>query len=380
MKAQYQICVRCVMDTSDPDITFDDEGVCSHCASYQRRIEQDLHTDEAGSEHLSAVVERLKLKSRDRQYDCLIGISGGVDSTYVAYLAKEVFGLRPLAVHFDNGWNSELAVKNIEKTLNKLDIDLITYVVDWAEFRDLQKSFIEASVINWEIPTDHAITAILYKIASERKIKYILGGGNIATEAIMPMSWVFYARDWFHIRKLHSQFSSKKLVSFPSMSMFRFIYYTYVKGIKWFPVLNYVDFDKEEAMGLLQERLGWIYYGGKHYESIFTRFYQGYVLPEKFGVDKRRAHFSALINSGQLSRDDAVERLTEQRYDPELFRTDKRFFLKKFGWTDTEFTEVFNRPIRSHEEYGSRVYLFKKFAGAMAFVKKYATDNPRSSK
>ena len=194
-KLEYKICVQCIMDTSDEEIFFDENGVCNHCYNYNSRVENDLHLDSQGQIHLEGIIKKIKHKFKADSYDCIIGVSGGVDSTYVAYLAKKVFGLRPLAVHFDNGWNSELAVQNIEKTLNVLDIDLMTYVIDWEEFRELQRSFIKASVINWEIPTDHAITALLYRVANEHGIKYILGGGNITTEAIMPMSWVFYARD-----------------------------------------------------------------------------------------------------------------------------------------------------------------------------------------
>ncbi len=373
----YQICRRCVMDTSDPEIVFDEEGVCNHCHGYRKRIHNDLHLDEAGKDHLNAIVDQVKSRFKGRQYDCLIGVSGGVDSTYVAYLAKKVFGLRPLAVHFDNGWNSELAVKNIQKTLKRLDIDLFTYVVEWEEFRDLQKSFIEASVINWEIPTDHGITALLYRIAAKHNIKYILGGGNIATEAIMPISWVFYARDLKHIKSVHKQFSSRPLKTFPTMSMRRFLYYTFVRGIKWFPILNYVDYNNEKVMEIIQEDLGWEYYGGKHYESIFTRFYQGYVLPEKFGVDKRRAHLATMVNSEQMNREDALEKLAGPKYDPDQFAKDYQFFIKKFELTDEQFRELFDRPVKSHGNYGSNAILFEKLGHWMAVVKKFATANVR---
>ncbi len=377
MTMPYRICTRCVMDTSDPEITFDHDGVCNHCHSYKARIRKDLHLDELGQRHLNSIIRGIKRKYANRQYDCIIGVSGGVDSTYVAYLAKKRFGLRPLAVHFDNGWNSELAVKNIEQIINRLDIDLFTYVVDWAEFRDLQLSFIKASVINWEIPTDHAITALLYRVAAERNIKYILGGGNIATEAIMPMSWVFYARDLRHIKAVHRRFGVKPLKTFPTMSMKRFLYYTFVRGIKWFPILNYVDYNKESVMKIIQEDLGWRYYGGKHYESIFTRFYQGYILPEKYGVDKRRAHLSTLINSGQITRDEALEELRKPVYDREQYAKDFQFFVKKFELSEAQFEALFKRPIQPHKAYGSNAVLFEKLGDWMGMVKNIATANVR---
>jgi len=363
------------MDTSDPEIAFDESGICNHCHSYKERIQNDLHLDEKGQQHLDSIISGIKKKYANHQYDCLIGVSGGVDSTYVAYLAKKKYGLRPLAVHFDNGWNSELAVKNIEQILNYLDIDLFTYVVDWDEFRDLQLSFIKASVINWEIPTDHGITALLYQIAAKKNIKYILGGGNIATEAIMPMSWVFYARDLRHIKSVHRRFGAKPLKTFPAMSMKRFLYYTFVKGIKWFPILNYVNYNNESVMKIIQAELGWKYYGGKHYESIFTRIYQGYVLAEKYGVDKRRAHFATLVNSGQMTRDEALDELNKPKYDPDQYAKDYQFFLKKFGLSETEFRELFERPIQSHKSYGSSAVLFEKFGGLMRAVKEFATAN-----
>jgi len=365
------------MDTSDPEITFDENSVCNHCYSYKERIQNDLHLDELGQRHLNSVISGIKAKYANRQYDCLIGVSGGVDSTYVAYMAKKIFGLRPLAVHFDNGWNSALAVKNIEQILNHLDVDLFTYVVDWSEFRDLQLSFIKASVINWEIPTDHGITALLYRIAAKKNIKYILGGGNIATEAIMPMSWAFYARDLRHIKSVHRRFGTKPLKTFPTMSMKRFLYYTFVKGIKWFPLLNYVNYDNESVMKLIQGELGWKYYGGKHYESIFTRIYQGYILAEKYGVDKRRAHLSTLVNSGQMTRDEALQELDKPKYDPEQYAWDFQFFLKKFELSEKQFRELFERPIQPHKAYGSNAVLFEMFGGWMRAVKKFATAGVR---
>ena len=377
MTKSYEICTKCVMDTSDPDIHFGADGVCCHCRNYDARIRKDLHLDDEGQQHLKRLIESIKRRYAKKKYDCLIGVSGGVDSTYVAYVAKKILGLRPLAVHFDNGWNSELSVKNIEQTLKRLDIDLYTHVMDWEEFRDLQRSFIEASIINWEIPTDHGITALLYKIAAKYNIKYIFGGGNIATEAIMPISWVFYARDLKHLKSVHRKLGTRPLRTFPTMSMSKFLYYTFVRGIRWFPVLNYFDYNKEQVMQIIQGELGWKYYGGKHYESIFTRFYQGYVLPEKFGVDKRRAHYSTLINSGQLKRADALAELEKPQYDPEQFAKDYQFFLKKFDLTDEMFKEILDRPVVPHRSFGSDVILFEKLGKWMAFVKRIATANYR---
>ncbi|MEX2375969.1 MAG: N-acetyl sugar amidotransferase, partial [Dehalococcoidia bacterium] len=298
----YQICVRCVMDTTDPDIEFDAEGVCNHCRWYDANLERRIILDPLERERaLNDYVARIKADGRGKQYDCIIGVSGGVDSTYVAYLTKKL-GLRPLAVHLDNGWNSGLAVKNIERVLRKLDIDLFTEVLDWEEFRELQRSFLYASTPDGEVPTDHAIYAVLMREAKRNGLRYIVNGRNFQTEGSRVVKWAYGHTDWRYIRGVHRRFGSVRLRTYPHYTLPQLAWATFARRLRFLSILNYIDYQKEEAMSVLQNDLGWVYYGGKHYESIYTRFYQAYVLPEKFNIDKRRMHESDLIRSGQTTR------------------------------------------------------------------------------
>ena len=270
----------------------------------------------------------------------------------MAYKAKAL-GLRPLAVHLDNGWNSELSVANIERIVKKLDIDLFTYVIDWEEFRELQISFFKASVVDIEMLTDHAIAAVIFDIARKYRLRYFLSGYNVATESIMPQSW-FYGNklDGRNIRAIFKTFGGGKgIESFPMLTFSKYILLVYAKRLKVVPLLNYFSYDKWEAMAVLHEKLGWVYYGGKHYESRFTRFYQAYILPRKFRIDKRRAHLSSLICSGQIRRDEALESISEDLYTPEKLREDKEFVIKKLGMTEVEFEEYMDRPPRSHLDF-----------------------------
>lgn len=351
------------MDTSDKDIIFDDHGVCNHCHSYTERLASRLYSEEDRDDKLKQLVTNIKSSGKNKEYDCIIGVSGGVDSTYVAYLTKKL-GLRPLAIHFDNGWNSELAVSNIEKILNKLEIDLYTYVIDWEEFRDLQKSFLYASTTDGEIPTDHAINSLLFRQASKRNIKYIINGMNFATESISVKSWSYGHADWTYIKDVHKTFGKVKLRHFPFYNMSLLFYWTFVKRIKVISILNYIDFKKEEVMEFIQKEFGWVYYGGKHYESVYTRFFQGYILPVKFGVDKRKGHLSDLIYSGQITREEALEELKKEIYPPGLLSQDMDFVKKKFSFSDQEFDKIMKSPVRSFREYKNienKVIRLKKF-------------------
>jgi hypothetical protein len=274
-----------------------------------------------------------------------------VDSTYVAYLTKQL-GLRPLAVHFDNGWNSELAVSNIEKTLEKVGIDLYTYVMDWTTFRDLQLSFLLASTPDGEIPTDHAINALLWQEANKRNIKYIINGMNFATESAAVLSWAYGHSDWKYIRSVNRIFGkNRRLKGYPHFSLLDLFYYSVVKGIRVVSILNYVDYNKNEVMDILQNKLGWVYYGGKHYESIYTRFYQAYVLPVKFGIDKRICHLSDLVNSKQLGREEALESLKTKDYSADMLKEDLAYVIKKFELTPEKFEAIMNSPIKSFRDY-----------------------------
>jgi N-acetyl sugar amidotransferase len=351
------------MDTSDPDITFDEKGVCSHCHRYDVELPKRVFKGTEAESKLNSLLSQIRASGKDKEYDCIIGVSGGVDSTYVAYITKKL-GLRPLAIHFDNGWNSELAVSNIEKTLDKLGIDLFTYVIDWEEFRDLQLSFLKASTPDGEIPTDHAINALLFKQASKRNIKYIISGMNFATESMAVKAWSYGHSDWKYIRSVHKQFGSSSLKNYPHFNIFNLFAWTYMKKIKTVSILNYLNYNKKEVMNVLQNELGWVYYGGKHYESVYTRFFQGYILPQKFNIDKRRGHLSDLINSGQIKRETALSEIMTTGYDPVLMAQDKQFVMKKLLLTAEEFEDLMKLPKKTFIDFPNneaKINELKKF-------------------
>lgn len=349
--AGYRICTRCIMDTAvDRSIQFDSQGVCNHCRRNDELRAARISSGPDAQAALTRLVEQIKAVGRGREYDCIIGVSGGVDSTYVAYLVKQL-GLRALAVHFDNGWNSELAVKNIEQVLKKLGIDLYTYVVDWPEFRDLQIAFLKASTPDGEIPTDHAIFALLWREASRRGIRYIISGMNFATESLSIPDWAYGHSDWRYIKDVHRRFGTTRLATYPHFGLAYLFYVNAIRRVRTVSILNYVDYHKEEAMALLQEKLGWRYYGGKHHESIYTRFYQGYVLPRKFGIDKRYGHLSDLINAGQITRDAALQEVRSPPYPEELQQQDLAYVTKKLGLTAEQFEEIMLAERRSFRDY-----------------------------
>ncbi|MBI4405586.1 MAG: N-acetyl sugar amidotransferase [Deltaproteobacteria bacterium] len=352
----YRVCRRCIMDTTDPQIRFNADGICNHCLKYEVDIHTKVHKRELADARLKEKIDDIKRAGQGKQYDCILGISGGVDSTYVAYLARK-WGLRPLAVHFDNGWNSEIAVTNIEYALKKLDIDLYTYVVEWDEFRDLQLAFLRASIQNAEIPTDHGIAAILFQSAIKFKVRYILTGDNIATEAILPDSWAHSYWDYRLIQSIHKEFGRVPLKTFPRLPFRRMLYYRYIRPIERVCILDYVPYVKNEAIELLKKELGWQSYGGKHCESVFTRFFQSYILPNKFKFDKRRAHLSSLICSEQISRDQALEELKRDPYDSRMMQSDKEYVAKKLGITLREFEQIMALPIRTYRDYPSDHFL-----------------------
>ncbi|HNS61227.1 MAG TPA: N-acetyl sugar amidotransferase [Anaerolineales bacterium] len=350
MVSGYKICARCLMDTTDPNIVFDENGVCNHCHDHDRLMKQKVVTGKAGEEYLQKLVDEMKRDGRGKPYDCLIGVSGGVDSTYVAYLVKKM-GLRPLAVHMDNGWDSELAVKNIEETLKRLGIDLHTEVLDWEEFKSLQVAFLKSSTPDSEIPSDHAIWAVLGDLADKLKVKYIVSGFNVRTETHLPRAWSQGHFDWKYIRSVNQLFGRGRLKTFPHIGFFT--YYRRLLTHRRVDILNYIDFNKTEAMKILEQELGWRYYGGKHYESIYTRFYQGYILPTKFGYDKRRSHLSSLICSGETTRDAALKELDKPTYQPTMQEEDREYVVKKLGLTDDEFEAILNAPKKTFWDYPS---------------------------
>lgn len=348
---QYQICTRCIMDTSDPEITFDDAGVCNHCKEADR-MNHEILNDPHKDDKLNHLVAKIKDEGRSKPYDCIIGVSGGVDSTYVAYLVNKL-GLRSLAVHLDNGWNTEISVRNIERTLERLNIDLYTYVIDWDEFRDLQLSFLKASVPHAEHPTDHAIMAILHKVAEEQKVKYILRGSNISTESYGVKTWSGGQRDWKYIKSIHKRFGKVPLKTFPHINGVDLLKNKFFLHHQEVSILDYVTYIKEDAMKVLENELGWTYYGGKHYESLFTKFFQAYILPTKFSFDKRRIHLSALIASGQITRDQALIEMEKELYPDADLKEDQTYVLKKFSLTEEQFKEIMQKPNKTFWDYPS---------------------------
>jgi N-acetyl sugar amidotransferase len=357
------------MDTSDPFIVFDKDGNCNHCVEFFEKTSKLVYQGEESDKELAIALKEIKEQGKNNQYDCLIGISGGVDSCYVVYKAKQL-GLRPLAVHMDNGWNSEEAVNNIKKVCGKLNVDYQSYVLDWEEFKDIQLSFLKASIVEIEIPTDTAIPAALHKVADQHNIKYIISGGNYATEGILPDSWFYDPKDFKLLKAIQSEFGTKKIKSFPAFDYKKEIYYKFFKGVKMFYLLNYIPFSKEDAMKTLQEELDWKYYGGKHYESKFTGFVQSYIQPVKFNVDYRKATFSTQICTGEMSRADAIKELEKPPYNPDKIDQEKEYVAKKLGVSPEEFEGILNLPPKTYRDYPNDE---KKLKFIYKFYRKYVS-------
>lgn len=358
---KYQQCAVSVMDTiADPDIVFDEKGISQYYYDFQKAYAEQVFIGDEGAGKLTALFDKIKEEGKGKPYDCVMGLSGGVDSTYVAYIAKK-HGLRPLAIHFDNGWNSELAVKNIENIVSKLGLDLHTFVINWEEFRDLQIAYLKASVIDIEAITDHAIFATLYKFAGEKGYKYILSGTNVQTENTLPKSWIYAKTDHINIKAISKKFGTVPLKTYPFMDAKVKRYYQNVKGVTSVSVLNYMEYNKAKVKELIQKELGWKDYGGKHYESVWTRFYQGYILPTKFKVDKRKAHLSDLIFSKQITKDEALAELAKPMYDEQTFKEDYVFVLKKLGLSDAEFQDIMKQPRVDHKAYDYEMPIDKRY-------------------
>lgn len=370
---QNKICSRCVMDETATEITFDESGVCNFCNHYDQVLINEIFSDKGGEEKLEKLIKEIKEKGKNSKYDCLIGLSGGVDSSYVAYLVAKRYGLRTFAVHLDNGWNTELAVANVEQIVKRLDIDLSTYVLDWKEFRDIQLSFLKSSISNIEIPTDHAIWALLIKTAGKMKIPFIIAGNNVVTESIMPESWLYGSKDSKLIKSIHQKFGKVKLKTYPSLSTFDYVDYLLIRGIRWVPILNYIDFNKADAKKFLMDELGWRDYGGKHYESIFTRFFHAYFLPKKFGYDLRKSYLSALICSGQISRNEALEELSHQPASDDLLFQDREYVIKKLGLTHEEFDTILHEKPKSYKDYHNNEKLWQRFNWVIKIARKFIT-------
>jgi len=373
---KYQICTQCVMDTSDPDIVFDDNGVCNHCTNAIKMLKQPPYSLAPIDKEkiLNEFIQRIKKKGKSKKYDCVIGLSGGVDSSYTAYLVKQ-WGLRPIAAHLDNGWDSEESTRNIENICRTLDIDLYTNVLDWKEFKDLQMAFLKASTPDSEIPSDNIIMETLYSIANKHGIKYILSGCNTSSESILPKAWSQGHYDKQYITSVYKKYGKKKKLSIPIFSFYHKYLYRLFKGIKYVNTLDYIQYDKEQAKEYLKQHLNWQDYGRKHGESTYTRIFQEYILPHKFGYDKRRAHYSSLIAAGQLSRHDAMEMLKQPLYVNQIdLENDIMYLCNKFGISRDEFDKIMALPVKSMNDYPNeyktiRYKLFKVLLGIRKLMK-----------
>ena len=346
---KYQICTRCIMDTSDPDISFNNNGVCNHCRSKTvRQLKTSLQNER--EKQLPEIIDRIKQSGKNKEYDCILGLSGGVDSSYVAYLAK-TFSLKPFVIHIDNGWDSEISTENVNNIAKKLNLELYNYTIDWSEFKDLQRAFLYASVVDIEMLSDHAIIATLYRMAKKKSIKYILTGYNYSTENVLPEKWYHTKVDLKNVKAIYKIHSNKKVSNFPTINPFKYYIYYPLLGIKKLPILNFLNYNKKDAINILKKELDWKEYGNKHDESIITRFYQSYILPQKFGIDKRRMHLSSLIHSGQMTRKEALLEIKQEIYPRDKMLEDKKYFLNKLELTEREFENIMKLPVKSHFDY-----------------------------
>jgi len=358
---RYQICSKTVMDTSDPNIRFDENGISDHVHDFENYVKPNWHTDKHGRQELVKTVEKIKADGKGKDFDCLLGLSGGVDSSYMLHLAVKEFGLRPLVFHVDGGWNSELAVHNINVMIDKLGLDLYTEVINWEEMKDFQLAFFKSGVPHIDIPQDHAFIATLYNFAYKYNIKYILNGGNFSTECVQyPMKYYYYGTDMSHINDIRKQFSTVKMESYPFSSIYRHkIFLKYFRGISVVKPLNFIPYFKEEALVLLEKEYGWKPYPQKHFESRFTRFFEGYWLPERFGFDPRRVMFSSLILTGQMTREDALEKLKKPAYNPETIKDDFNFIATKLGISREVLQGYFNMPKKYYWDYENQQNIFR---------------------
>ena len=360
VKREYQRCTQCVMDTTDSKISFDERGVCDHCRNYEKRIKPYWKPKENDFEGLEKLAQEIRKAGKGREYDCILGLSGGADSSYLAYIAKEVMHLRPLAYVVDTGWNLNVAVENIEKIVKGLDLDMYTEVVNWKEMADLQLAMFKASISSQDFPQDHAIFAGLYNYATKHHIKYVLTGSNSATEFIRPpLEWI-YMNDLRMALDIHKKYGKVDLKTFPLCNIWKYrIWYRYFLGMRRRFPLDYVVYDKAEAEELLHEKYGWTKYANKHYENVFTRFFEGYYLPHKFGYDTRKNVLSNEILVGTMTRDEAIKILEQPPYDPEQAELDKAYVAKKLGISTEEFDEIINQPNKTPADYKNSIWMLK---------------------
>ena len=354
----YQICKNCVVDTSDPTITFDENGVCAYCNNFHENIQPNWFPNEEGIRRITPLIEKIKSEGRHREHDCIIGLSGGLDSSYVTYVAKEKFGLRPLIFHCDAGWNSDLGISNIQKMIDGLGLDLVTEVVNWEEMKDLQRAFFKSQVPFVDQAQDLALFSAMYNYAAANGFKYVITGGNNSTEVVREaVDWTYFSSDMRHVRDIHGKFGEKKLDTFPTCDIFKYkFYYRFVKGMRVVKLLDSYPFIKKDAIHELSDKFNWQPYKMKHYESRFTKFYESYWTPKKHGFDKRRVYFSSEILTGQMNRDEALDRLARPELTEAEMRKDFEYVAGKLDWSADEFEEIFRGENRSFRDYKNNYF------------------------
>jgi len=366
-KDKTQVCSNCVMDTTDSKIVFDDNGVCDHCNTYYTDILPKWHTDERGHKALEEIIAKIKKEGEGKDFDCLMGMSGGIDSSYLLYVMVEKYGLRPLVFHVDAGWNSQIAVNNIERLVDGLGLDLYTEVINWEEIKDLQLAFFKSGVSHIDTPQDHSFFATMYQFASKHKIKHILTGGNYSTECVRnPLEWMYYQSDSIQLKDIYIKHGTGELKDYPiSNILWHKVYLPYIKGIKLIRPLDFVPYNKDEAMQLLVDKFGYQKYPQKHFESRFTRFYEGYWLPMKFGFDTRKVQYSSLILTDQMTREEALESLSKPAYDPKTIKQDFEYIATKLGISVEELQSYMDAPNKTYKDYKSQDSIYNMGAKVM---------------
>ena len=361
MIPKYNICSNCIMDSSDKTLKFDENGICEYCINFKEHIKPNWFPNQQGIDNIMPLIDKIKREGKNKEHDCIIGLSGGLDSSYATLVAVEKFGLRPLIFHCDAGWNSDISTGNIEKIVNKLNLDLVTHVIDWEEMKDLQRSFFKSQVSFVDQAQDLGLFSSMYEFAMKNKFKYVITGGNNSTECIREcIDWTYFSTDTRHVKDIHKKFGEKKLKTFPMCDIFKYqLYYRFLKGMKVIKILDNYPYIKNEAIQELQDKFDWTPYKMKHYESRFTRFYESYWTPKKHGFDKRRAYLSSEILSCQLSRDNALERISKPELTEEEMNSDFRYIAKKLDWTEKEFRDIFNADNKSFKDYKNNLFWIK---------------------
>jgi len=356
----FKICTNCIMDTTDSNIIFDENGVCDHCLTFKNSIHPFWNTDERGKSKLEDIVKKIKKEGQGKDFDCMMGMSGGIDSSYLLYKMVTEFGLRPLVFHVDAGWNSQIAVNNIERLVDGLGLDLYTEVINWEEMKDLQLAFFKSGVPHVDVPQDHAFFATMYKFASKYKIKTILTGGNYSTECVRnPLEWMYYQSDSIQLNDIYKKHGTGKLNDYPITNiLWHKIWLPYFKGIKLYRPLDFIPYNKDEAMETLVEKFGYQKYPQKHFESRFTRFYEGFWLPQRFGYDTRKVQFSSLILTNQMTREEALQKLQNESYTEEQIKEDFEYVSNKLGITTEELWSYFHAPKKTFKDYKSQENIY----------------------